>query len=183
MATNHDEYEMLKNPAVDYDRSDLSPKGILAFLAGLLAAGVFVELVLWGMFHFLSRSPFFAKGNPSPMANARPLAPAKVQGMDFENSPHLNPDQFPQPRLQTDDVQDMTGLLDREHKVLYPEEAFVDQNGTVHIPINEAMKLIVERGLPVRPAGLVAAPAATTPKAAAATSENAAPAAKGMTAQ
>ena len=182
MATNHDEYDLLKNPAVDYDRSDLSPKGILAFLVGLLAAGVFVELVLWGMFHFLSRSPFFAKGNPSPMLSAKQPPAAKVQGMDFENAPHLNPEQFPQPRLQRDDVVDMKSLLDSEHRVLYPTEAFLDQNGTVHLPINEAMKLIAERGLPVRPAGLVAAPAAA-PKAAPAVGENAASAPKGTTAQ
>ena len=73
MATNHDhdEYDLLKNPAVDYDRSDLSARGILVFLAGLLVAGIFVEVVLGGMFHFLARSPFFAKGNPSPMAIKR----------------------------------------------------------------------------------------------------------------
>ena len=160
MATNHDEYELLKNPAVDYDRSDLSPKGILAFLVGLLTAGIFVELVLWGMFHFLSRSPFFAKGNPSPMAVTKPMPSAKVEGVDFENAPHLNPEKFPQPRLQTNDVVDMKTLLDEEHQKLYPKEAFVDQNGTVHLPITEAMKLIAERGLPVKPAGAVAPAAA-----------------------
>ena len=174
MATNHDEYDLLKNPAVDYDRSDLSPKGILAFLLGLLAAGVFVELVLWGMFHFLSRSPFFAKGSPSPMAVTKPAASARVEGLDFENAPHLNPEQFPQPRLQTNDAQDMKTLLEAEHQRLYPKEAFVDQDGTVHIPITEAMKLIVERGLPVKPLGAVPAAAA---------GENVAPKAKGTTQQ
>ena len=68
MATNHDDYDLLKNPAVDYDRTDLSPRGILVFLVGLLVAGIFIELVIWGMFRFLSHSPFFARGNPSPMA-------------------------------------------------------------------------------------------------------------------
>jgi len=152
MATNHDEYEVLKNPAVDYDRSDLSPRGILVFLVGLLVAGIFVELVLWGMFHFLSHSPFFAKGNPSPMATATQPAAAKVQGVDFENTPNMNPDVFPQPRLQTDDVLDMKTLLESEHQILYPKEAFVDKDGKVHLPIDEAMKLIAERGLPVKPA-------------------------------
>jgi hypothetical protein len=179
MATNHDEYDLLKNPAVDYDRSDLSPKGIMGFLVGLLVAGIFVELVLWGMFHFLSRSPFFAKGNPSPMLSMKQPAPAKVEGIDFENAPHLNPDTFPQPRLQTDDVVDMRTLLEQEHAKLYPKEAFVDQGGTVHLPIDQAMKLIVERGLPVKPAGAVAPVAA---KAVPAT-DNAAPQAKGMAAQ
>ena len=165
MATNHDEYEQLRNPAVDYDRSDLSPQGILVFLTGLLVAGIFVELVLWGLFHFLARSPFFAKGNPNPMAVSKPLPPAKPVGVDFENAPSLNPERFPEPRLQTNDVKDMRELLEAEHKVLYAEQPFLDQNGTVHLPINEAMELVVKRGLPVKPAG-ASAPTEVAHKAA-----------------
>jgi hypothetical protein len=153
MATNHDEYNLLKNPAVDYDRTDLSPQGILVFLVGLLVAGVFVELVIWGMFHFLARSPYFAKGNASPMAQTQKHAPLKVEGKDFENTTNINPGNFPEPRLQINDVVEMDDLLKAEHKVLYAEQPFADQNGTIHIPINDAMKLIEQRGLPVRPAG------------------------------
>jgi hypothetical protein len=153
MATNHDDYDLLKNPAVDYDRTDLSPRGILVFLVGLLVAGIFIELVIWGMFRFLSHSPFFAKGNPSPMVNAQKLPPPNVQGVDFENTTNVNPSSFPEPRLQTDDVVDMRNLLQSEHKILYPEQPFLDKSGTVHIPITDAMKLIEERGLPVHPAG------------------------------
>jgi hypothetical protein len=152
MATNHDDYDLLKNPAVDYDRTDLSPRGILFFLVGLLIAGVFIEIVLWGMFHFLARSPFFAKGNPSPMLNVEKEPPLTAAGKDFENTSNVNPASFPEPRLQTNEVLDMDQLLESEHKILYPEEPFVDQNGTVHLPIHDAMKLIVERGLPVKPA-------------------------------
>jgi hypothetical protein len=164
MATNRDEYDLLKNPAVDYDRTDLSPKGILVFLAGLLVAGVFIELVIWGMFHFLARSPFFAKGNASPMAVTQTQAPLKAVGKDFENTSNINPGNFPEPRLQTNDVVEMNDLLQAEHKILYAEQPFADQNGTIHLPINDAMKLIEERGLPVRPAGT--AVSASTPKAA-----------------
>ena len=46
MATNHDDFDLLRNPAVDYDRTDLSPRGILVFLVGLLVAGIFIELVI-----------------------------------------------------------------------------------------------------------------------------------------
>jgi len=164
MATNHDDYELLRNPAVDYDRTDLSPRGILVFLVGLLVAGIFVELVIWGMFRFLSHSPLFAKGNPSPMATVQKQPPPQVQGADFENTHNVNPATFPEPRLQTDDVTDMRNLLDSEHKILYAEQPFLDKSGTVHLPITEAMRLIVERGLPVRPEGTAAT--AVAPKAA-----------------
>jgi len=152
MATNHDDYDLLKNPAVDYDRTDLNPRGILVFLVGLLIAGVFVEIVLWGMFHFLARSPFFAKGNPSPMLNVQKEPPLTAAGKDFENTSNVNPVTFPEPRLQSNEVLDMDQFLASEHKILYTDQPFVDPNGTVHLPISEAMKLIVERGLPVKPA-------------------------------
>jgi hypothetical protein len=90
--------------------------------------------------------------------------PLTAEGKDFENTSNVNPVTFPEPRLQTNDVLDMDQLLQSEHKLLYTDEAFVDPNGTVHLPINEAMKLIVQRGLPVKPAS---APAAAAQKAAA----------------
>ena len=134
-------------------------------LWGLLVAGVFIEIVLWGMFHFLARSPFFAKGNPSPMLNVQKEAPLTAVGRDFENTSNVNPVIFPEPRLQTNEVGDMDQFLASEHKILYTDEPFVDQNGTVHLPINDAMKLIVERGLPVKPASTPTATAQKIPVA------------------
>jgi len=55
----------------------------------------------------------------------------------------------------------MKELLESEHKILYADQPFVDKSGTVHLPIDEAMKIIEQRGLPVKPAG-----AAVTQKAA-----------------
>lgn len=173
MATKNDDFNLLRNPEVDYDRTDLSPRGILVFLFGLLLAGVFVELVIWGMFHFLARSPYFAKGNASPMVQTQKNAPLTAAGKDFENTRNVNPGIFPEPRLQTNDVVDMNDLLQAEHKVLYAEQPFADKDGTIHLPINDAMKLIEQRGLPVRPAGAAAGAAtAATPKAAAIPAES-----------
>jgi hypothetical protein len=175
MATNHDDYDLLKNPAVDYDRTDLNPRGILVFLIGLLIAGVFIEIVLWGMFHFLARSPFFAQGNPSPMLNVQKAPPLAAAGKDFENTSNVNPGVFPEPRLQTNEVLDMDQFLQSEHKILYVDQPFADKSGTVHLPINEAMKLIVERGLPVKPANT---PTAAAQKMAPAAKAAAAPGAE-----
>ena len=38
-----------------------------------------------------------------------------------------------------------------EEHTLDPQQPFMDSTGAVHIPISQAMKLIAERGLPVRP--------------------------------
>jgi hypothetical protein len=151
MSINHNDGDLLRNPAVDYDRSDLSPRGILLFLAGLLVAGIFIELVIWGMFRFLSHSPLFAQGNPSPLVQVQTVGQEKAPGAKMQNTGQVDTQVFPQPRLQTNDVVDMNDFLQRERDILYPEQPFEDSAGTVHIPINQAMSLIVERGLPVRP--------------------------------
>jgi hypothetical protein len=77
MATNHDNYDPLRNPQVDYERADLSARGILWFLIGLFITGVFIELVLWGMFHFMARSQaLFPQPPMNPMRQAQQAPPA-----------------------------------------------------------------------------------------------------------
>ncbi len=60
---------------------------------------------------------------------------------------------FPTPRVQTDDGnQDVADLHARED-LLLDNYSWVDQSkGTVRIPIERAMELIAQRGLPVAPA-------------------------------
>ena len=58
---------------------------------------------------------------------------------------------FPTPRLQTNDDADMAKFLSQEKEILYPAQPFEDSAGAIHISINQAMALIAERGLPVRP--------------------------------
>jgi len=151
MSTNHNDGDVLRNPSVDYDRTDLSARGILLFLAGLLVAGIFIELVLWGMFRFLSHSTLFVQGNPSPLVQAQKATPERDPGSRLQNTEGINTRVFPQPQLQTNDVFDMQTFLQQENQTLYPPQPFQDSSGAVHIPINQAMGLIVERGLPVKP--------------------------------
>jgi hypothetical protein len=153
MATDHTNHDPLRNPQVDYERADLSPRGILLFLVGLLIAGVFIELVLWGMFRFLARSEvLFAKPQTHPMMEqARKGPQPAVPRSILQNTPAVNLDVFPEPRLQTYDAGEMGRFLNAEQELLNVKQPFSDSSGAIHIPISLAMKLIVERGLPVRP--------------------------------
>ena len=152
MATEKSKYDRLRNPGVDYERADLSARGIVLFLVGLLVAGVFIELVLWGMFRFMAKSDvLFPQAQPNPMMSAQKLAPAPAPRSVLQNNPPEDVMIFPEPRLQTGDAADMNTFLYSEQKTLNPDQPFMDQSGAVHIPISQAMKLIEERGLPVRP--------------------------------
>ena len=66
---------------------------------------------------------------------------------------------FPQPRLQDDDVRDLAVM--REAEDIYLNQYFVlDKNsGKVNLPISQAMRAVVEKGLPQ----VQAAPGAPTP--------------------
>jgi hypothetical protein len=141
----------LRNPQVDYERADLSAKGILWFLFGLLVAGFFIEAVIWGMFHFLARSEaLFPQGTLSPIFNAQKVKTEPQPGAVMQNTPPVNLSVFPLPRLQTDDAGEMQMYLQSEKKLL-DAPPFVGPSGAVHIPIALAMSLIEQRGLPTRP--------------------------------
>ncbi|HUI82915.1 MAG TPA: hypothetical protein VL240_01760 [Candidatus Binatia bacterium] len=152
MATDHTNFDPLRNPQVDYERADLSARGILLFLIGLFIAGVFIELVLWGMFRFMARSEaLFPQGTESAIFNPQRATKENQQGSILQNTPMVNLSVFPQPRLQSNDAGEMQNFVQSEQKLLNPGQPFTDPSGAVHIPISLAMKLIEQRGLPTRP--------------------------------
>jgi hypothetical protein len=155
MATNDTNYDPLRNPQVDYERADLSARGILLFLAGLFIAGVFIELVLWGMFHFMARTEaLFPQPQVNPMMRAEQAQKAQPGGGTrsvLQNTPAVNLNVFPEPRLQTNDAGETNRFLQSEQALLNAKQPFADPSGAIHIPISLAMQLIVERGLPMRP--------------------------------
>jgi len=151
MATDHSNFDPLRNPQVDYERADLSPAGILWFLIGLFIAAVFIELVIWGMFRFMARSEaLFPQGQQNPMVNAQKAAPAQIPHSVLQNTPPVNLAVFPEPRLQVNDAGEMGEFMESEQKLLNTPQPFTDASGNVHLPISLAMQLIEERGLPVR---------------------------------
>ncbi len=149
---NHN-HDPLRNPQVDYERADLSARGILLFMLGLLICGIFIELVIWGMFHFLARSEaLFPSGTLSAIQSAQHKAPPEHEpGSIMQNTPSVNLSVFPEPRLQTFDAGEMANYLKSEQELLNPPQPFTDPSGAVHIPISLAMQLIEQRGLPTRP--------------------------------
>ena len=152
MATENSNYDPLRNPQVDFDRTDLSPRGILMFLIGLLVCGFFVELVLWGMFRFMAKSDvLFPPQQTNPMAAAQPAPTQPASRSIFQNTPAVSLGVFPEPRLQVNDAGDMTKFLVSENELLNPPQPFKDANGNIHISISQAMKIVEEHGLPVRP--------------------------------
>jgi len=124
--------EQVDNPQVHHEHSDVNIKAILTFAVGLLAVAVVIHLLIWVLFRY------FEGREARRVERQFPLAATEGQRLP------------PEPRLQINPREDLRALREAEEQVL-TTYGWVDRNaGIVRIPIEEAMKLVVQRGLPAR---------------------------------
>ena len=134
----------------DYERRDITVAGVAYFLIGLAVAGVFVYFIANGIFDFLNKR-FEAEQPPvSPLVTNAPADTRRIPpqyGNDYEK--YLK-EGFPAPQLEVNERTELNGERLREEDTL-STYGWVDQNsGIVRIPIDRAMDLLAQRGLPVR---------------------------------
>ena len=121
------------NPEVHHETSDVDIRGIFGFAIGLTVVCFFAAFVVWVMFKY------FDSREAHRVAPEYPLAATQETR------------QPPEPRLQVNPREDLDDLRRQEDQILN-SYGWVDKNtGVVRIPIEEAMKLTVQRGLPSRP--------------------------------
>jgi hypothetical protein len=120
---------------IDHEKSDVNIRAIAGFGGGLIALAIVVYVVVWLLFGYLAR-----REDRASVERTYPLAVGQEDRLP------------PEPRLQTNPRQDLKDLRDAEDQVLKSYQ-WVDRNaGVVRIPIDEAMKLTLRRGLPARQA-------------------------------
>ena len=113
-----------------HERSDMNPKYILYFGIALVVAGLVIQVGVWGMFRFFEHEQAQRESQPALVEAPKPP---------------------PEPRLQVNPRQDLADLRAKEDRTLNTY-GWVDRNaGVVRIPIDEAIRLILQRGLPARP--------------------------------
>jgi hypothetical protein len=119
---------------VHHEASDVRFSSVMAFGAGLAASALVISVLVWALFLYFSD---------------RAVRRGSTVDRLTQQLPQALP---PQPRLQTDPRADLLALREAEDRVL-GTYGWVDRNaGIVRIPIEQAMKLTVERGLPSRAA-------------------------------
>jgi|SRR5580658_5628282 hypothetical protein len=145
-----------------FERQDLTPRGIFYFLGTLIAVTVLCLFALDGLFHFLDQREKASQPAVNPLVTNVP-----------EDTRHIAPGHpqtaFPSPKLEEDERGQLNGIRLSEEQTLYSYGWVDEKAGAVHIPIERAMDLIVQRGLPVRaqgPAGESAVANAAAGKAA-----------------
>ena len=127
-----------------YERQDISARGIFYFIAGLLAATLLISLLLSGLYKILDKR--FETGQPP----VNPLA-ANVPKDTRQVPPQYPETAFPDPRLETDERTQLYSIRIAEERKLNSYGWVDEKAGTVHIPIERAMELLAQRGLPLRP--------------------------------
>lgn len=141
---NDDDLKNGQNPEVSFEPEDIEPRPVILALVGLgLACIAFYFVVLW-MYSFLNRYQ---------AAHQPPTSPLVVQSRDTRHVTKAEVEKFPEPRLEEDERNQLDGIRINEEQRLN-SFGWVDQStGSVHIPIQLAMEMLVKQGLPTAPSG------------------------------
>lgn len=130
----------IHNVGVAHEETDLSLGAIGKFVLHLIVLVVVSALVVYGMFrYFTSREKTIE------------LREQKSTLLDRGRAGKTTPkEMFPEPRLQTEPIPDLHKFREEELKKLEGYNWIDQSQGIVSIPIKEAEKKLLEKGLPHR---------------------------------
>jgi hypothetical protein len=135
-----------------YEQADVRVTGIIVFLVAL---GIFVAVT--GVLCYGIGKIINAHMDKEDGPNTKWTKTADIRQLgNLPNNPEMQnkvaqlAQQFPTPRLQLDDGNQEIADLHAKEDLLLNNYSWADESkGTVRIPIEQAMALIAERGLPV----------------------------------
>jgi hypothetical protein len=136
-----------------YEHRDIGTAGVLYFLGGLAVSLLIIYFVVDGLYHYLEKRYEAQQTAVNPLVTNAPVDTRQLP-TDYKDYLKHN---FPAPQLEVDERGQLDKLRIDEAETLSTYD-WVDQKaGTVRIPIDRAMDLIAQRGLPVYAAGAGAA--------------------------
>jgi hypothetical protein len=120
-----------------HEPNAVSIPGIVIFLIYLSAAIVVAALLMWGLLRYFDARKAQGSPPPSPLATEARLPPEpRLQGAPGSVSPPS---------------EDIRRFREREDQTLNSYGWIDRQNGVIRIPIEQAKRLILQRGLSVTP--------------------------------
>jgi hypothetical protein len=129
-----------------FERRDIRVSGVVWFLVGLAVAGVIITFVVNGFYHHLEARSEAEQAPVSPLVTN---APKDTRHLSTDYKDYLKQN-FPSPQLEIDERTQLDQIRSKEEETL-ATYGWVDQKaGVVRIPIERAMDLIAQRGLPTR---------------------------------
>jgi hypothetical protein len=137
-------------PGEGFETEDLNPLGVLYFMAGLAIVGLVIYFIVLGMYRFLDSYDQSHQPPTNPMAVTTGVHPQTMTRRDIQRQIDKT---FPKPVLEYSERTQFTEEIERQDKALESYDWVDPKNGVVHIPIERAMDVIAQRGLPVLPEG------------------------------
>ncbi len=137
-----------RNPETSFEREDLSTRGVFVFMIGLAVVGLVIYFIIGGMYSFLDKYEHDQMTTASPLVTSRGPA-ARVVTKDYMEKFKANG----APVLESNERGQFKDFLLKQEDQLNSYGWVDQQAGVAHIPIERAMDLVAERGLPVRPSG------------------------------
>ena len=120
------------NVEVVHEESDVNVGAIIRFGLGLLLIAAFIHVFLWWLQGTYSRQ------NQRAQTQVYPLAAGQQDRLP------------PSPRFQENPQQELQDLRAKQGALLEGYGWVNKEGGVARIPIEDAMKMVVERGLPTR---------------------------------
>ena len=146
-----------ENPG--YETTDVNVSGVIVFLAGLCGFLLIFFIFCFGMGKVINNALDKQDGPVTKWNQRSNFAGAKATGgkrEDLANNPELQQRElqqitktFPQPRLDIDDSNQATADLHAREDLLLDHYSAIPGQQAIRIPIQQAIDIIVKRGLPV----------------------------------
>jgi hypothetical protein len=141
--------------SLGYEASDVGVSGIAVFLVSLLIFVAVAGVLCYGIGKVIN-----SRMNKEDGPNSKWTQTVNIRQLgnlpsnpDMQNKVEEMTQTFPTPRMQRDDGNADVADLHAREDLLLSNYTWADQSkGTVRIPIERAMELIAQRGLPVAPA-------------------------------
>jgi hypothetical protein len=129
-----------------FERRDINSRDVIWFLVGLAVAGVIITIAVNGFYHYLDAR---SKAEQTPVSPLVTNVPTDTRHLPTDYKDYLKQN-FPSPQLEIDERTQLDQIRLKEEETL-ATYGWVDQKaGVVRIPIERAMDLIAQRGLPTR---------------------------------
>jgi hypothetical protein len=143
----HYQEDAIVNPETHHEKSDVSVRPVIWFIILVIVFSFVLHIAIWLMFKGLVRVER-RKGSGQLTSMARPddMAVPKSQPL-LQPFPRKVEGGVQTPNLDTP-VTDLAAMRAAEDRVLHSYGWVDPQKGTVHIPIEEAMKRTLANGLP-----------------------------------
>lgn len=141
-----------------YETTDVKTTGIAVFLAGLFGTVLVFFVLCYALGKVINNVLVQHDGPANKWTVAAGNVPAG-KGGNLTSNTEIEQKQlaqitsnFPSPRLDSDDGNQSTADLHAREDLLLEHYSTIDgEPGAIRIPIERAMELIAERGLPVQP--------------------------------